>query len=213
MNPKVTAYLDNLNRWQEELTLLRKIILDCNLTEAYKWKHPCYTYKNKNVVIIHDFKDYCAISFLKGSLLKDTEDILIQPTENIQASRQIRFTNLNEIKTLSNIIKHYIFEAIEVENSGQKVAYKTLSDYDIPVELEEQFQNDNDFKNAFSNLTPGRQKGYLLFFNKAKQSKTKTNRIENNKQRILDGYRLTDCTCGLSKRKPNCDGSHKQLNA
>ncbi|MCB0398698.1 MAG: DUF1801 domain-containing protein [Winogradskyella sp.] len=212
MNPNVTTYLDNLSKWQEELTLLRKIVLDCNLTEDYKWMHPCYTYKNKNVIIIHDFKDYCAISFLKGSLLKDTKGVLIQPTENMQAGRQIRFTHLDEIKNLATIIKQYIFEAIEVEKSGQKVSFKSLEDYKIPTELEEQFQQNPIFKNAFNNLSKGRQKGYLLHFGKPKQSKTKTARIEKNIQRIIDGYGLTDCTCGLSKRKPNCDGSHKQLN-
>lgn len=212
MNPNVTTYLDNLSKWQEELTLLRKIVLDCNLTEDYKWMHPCYTYKNKNVIIIHDFKDYCAISFLKGSLLKDTKGVLIQPTESMQAGRQIRFTHLDEIKNLATIIKQYIFEAIEVEKSGQKVSFKSLEDYKIPTELEEQFQQNPIFKNAFNNLSKGRQKGYLLHFGKPKQSKTKTARIEKNIQRIIDGYGLTDCTCGLSKRKPNCDGSHKQLN-
>ncbi len=211
MNTDVDDYLFNIKKWQEELSLLRDIILECNLKEDFKWMHPCYTKNGKNILLIHEFKDYCAILFHKGSLLKDPENILVQQTENTQAARQIRFTNTTKIAALENTIKNYITEAIQIEISGQKVETKKLSDYKIPKELEQAFAEHSAFKKAFHKLSPGRQKGYLLHFTKAKQSKTRTTRIEKNIERILDGYGLTDCTCGLSKRKPNCDGSHKQL--
>ena len=211
MNTKVDAFLANLNSWQLELTQLRKLILECGLTEDFKWMHPCYTYNGKNVVLIHGFNDYCAILFNKGALLSDANNILIQQTENTQSARQIRFTSLNEIEQQESIIKSYIFEAIEVEKIGLKVKKKKTSEFDFPKELKQIFETNPDFKTAFYKLTEGRQRGYLLHFAKPKQSKTKISRIEKNINRILDGYGLNDCTCGLSKRKPNCDGSHKLL--
>ncbi|WP_072994779.1 DUF1801 domain-containing protein [Pseudozobellia thermophila] len=211
MNQEVNKYLNNLKNWKEELTKLREIILECGLNEEYKWMHPCYTDKGKNIVLIHGFKNYCAILFNKGALLKDPENILIQQTENVQAARQIRFTDLPEIFELKPIIKDYIKEAVEIEKSGIKIKKKKTTDFEIPNELEEKFGENPDFEEAFSRLTPGRQRGYLLYFNKPKQSKTKISRIEKNMERIMDGYGLNDCTCGLSKRKPHCDGSHKQL--
>ncbi|WP_299365926.1 DUF1801 domain-containing protein [Winogradskyella sp.] len=211
MNPNVTTYIESLDQWQDELSQLRKTILSCNLKEEYKWMRPCYTIDGKNIVLIHEFKDYCAISFFKGALLKDHKSILVKPTENSQAGRQIRFTSLEEINKIKTSLKNYIFEAIAIENLGLKVAYKTISEYEIPEELLEIFEEDIEFKKAFNALTPGRQKGYLLHFTKPKQSKTRLARIKKNRQRIFDGFGLTDCTCGLSKRKPNCDGSHKQL--
>jgi uncharacterized protein YdeI (YjbR/CyaY-like superfamily) len=211
MNTKVDAFLANLNSWQLELTQLRKLILECGLTEDFKWMHPCYTYNGKNVVLIHGFTDYCAILFNKGALLSDANNILIQQTENTQSARQIRFTSLNEIEQQESIIKSYIFEAIEVEKVGLKVKKKKTSEFDFPKELKQIFETNPDFKTAFYKLTEGRQRGYLLHFAKPKQSKTKISRIEKNINRILDGYGLNDCTCGLSKRKPNCDGSHKLL--
>lgn len=211
MNEEVSIYLGKLKQWNTELSKLRKIMLSCTLTEEFKWMHPCYTFNGKNILLLHEFKHYCAILFHKGALLKDPENILIQQTENTQSARQIRFTSLPEIEALEVTIKKYINEAIAIEQSGIKVVKKQLSDFEIPIELEQKFKENPSFKQAFKSLTLGRQKGYLLHFTKPKQSKTKLSRIEQNIQRILDGYGLTDCTCGLSKRKPNCDGSHKQL--
>ena len=211
MNPKVDHFLENLTHWKEELTLLRSIILTCGLTEDFKWMHPCYTHENKNIVLIHGFKEYCALLFQKGSLLKDPEQILIQQTQNVQFGRQIRFTNISEIEALQTTIENYIQEAIEIEQSRLKVATKKTSDFEVPEELEQKFKQHPEFEKAFKNLTEGRQRGYLLHFAQPKQASTRTKRIEKNFHRILDGYGFYDCTCGLSKRKPNCDGSHKQL--
>ena len=211
MKEEVNNYLKRLNKWNEELTILRNIIIKCGLKEEFKWMHPCYTYNGKNIILIHEFKKYCAILFHKGALLKDPENILVQQTENTQSARQMRFTEVTKIKELEPIIIQYLKEAIDIEKSGLKVKVKKITDYQIPKELELTFHENIKFKKAFKNLTPGRQKGYLLHFNKPKQSKTRKSRIEKNIQRILDGYGLNDCTCGLSQRKPNCDGSHKQL--
>lgn len=211
MNQDVNKYLNNLKKWQEELISLHEIIVDCGLTEDFKWMHPCYTNNDKNIVLIHGFKNYCAILFPKGALLKDSEAILIQQTENTQSARQIRFTETSEILELKPIIKDYIKEAVAVEKSGLKMKNKKVSDFETPEELEEKFEVNPEFKNAFNNLTVGRQKGYLLHFAKPKQSKTRLSRIEKNTKRILDGYGLNDCTCGLSNRMPNCDGSHRQF--
>ena len=211
MNEDVNKYLNRLKKWKEELTTLRKIILDCGLKEELKWMHPCYTDNGKNILLIHEFKNYCAILFHKGSLLKDPEKLLVQQTENVQSARQIRFTDLPEIEELEATIKKYIKEAIGIEKLGKKVGKKKTSDFEIPDELKQKFKSNPDFKKAFKNLTAGRQRGYLLHFDKPKQSKTKISRIEKNIERIMNGYGLNDCVCGLSKRKPNCDGSHKQL--
>lgn len=211
MNPKVDDFISNVKKWQEELSLLRSIILDCGLTEDFKWMHPCYTYNKSNIVLIHGFKNYCAILFYKGALLNDAENILVQQTENVQSGRQIRFTSTQEIIDLKATIKAYIFEAIEVEKAGLKVVAKKTEDYNVPEELTQKFNENPEFKKAFETLTPGRQRGYLLHFSGAKQSQTRVVRIEKNMKRIDDGYGLNDCTCGLSKRKPNCDGSHKNL--
>lgn len=211
MKEEVDKYLNGLKKWQTELKKLREIILECGLKEELKWMRPCYTDNGKNIVLIHEFKNYCAISFFKGVLLKDLKNILIQPTENMQAGRQIRFTNLDEISELESIIKQYIREAIGIDKAGLKVELKKTSDFEMPEELEQKFKENHDFEIAFKNLTEGRQRGYLLHFAKPKQAKSRITRIEINTQRILDGYGFNDCTCGLSKRKPNCDGSHKQL--
>lgn len=209
MNPKVDKFLSEVENWKTELEKLRSIILETGLTEDFKWKHPCYTYKNANIVLIHGFKEYCAVLFYKGVLLKDKKKLLIQQTENVQTGRQMRFTNISEIKKLEKTIKEYIFESIEAEKAGLKVQLKKTSDYEIPEELELKFKEDEDFKAAFENLTPGRQRGYLLHFAQPKQSKTREDRIEKNSKRIFMGKGLTDCVCGHSKRMPNCDGSHK----
>lgn len=210
-HPKVEAFISELKKWKEEMSLLRALILACGLEETYKWKVPCYTFGKSNIVLIHGFKDYCAIAFFKGVLLKDEQGVLIQQTENVQSARQIRFENIQQIKDLEATIKAYIFEAIEVEKAGLKVEMKSVTDFEIPEELILQLQADKAFSEAFEKLTPGRKKAYYLFFNGAKQAATRLSRIEKNKERILKGYGLNDCVCGLSKRMPNCDGSHKVL--
>lgn len=211
MNPKVDKYLEHLNKWQKELSYLRELILDCGLTEEYKWMHPCYTYQEANILLIHEFKDYCAILFHKGALLNDAKKILIQQTKNTQSARQIRFTDVSEIEELKETIKAYIYEAIEVEKAGLEIEKKKTADFEVVEELKLKFKENPDFESAFKNLTEGRQRGYLLHFSQSKQAKTRISRIEKNAKRIFRGYGLHDCTCGLSKRKPNCDGSHKQL--
>ncbi|MFI2743699.1 YdeI family protein [Zhouia sp. PK063] len=192
MNSKVDIFLEKASPWKEEMILLRKIVLECNLEEDYKWMHPCYTYHGKNVVLIHAFKEYCALLFHKGALLKDEEKLLIQQTENVQSARQLRFTDIEEIKALKDHIKAYIFEAIEVEKSGLQVKMKKTEAYKVPKELQQKFNNDVNFKNAFKALTPGRQRGYLLFFAQAKQSTTRVSRIEKYQQKILEGKGLND---------------------
>lgn len=208
-NPKVDVFLSEAKNWQKELSLLRTICLDCGLVEDYKWMHPCYTINNKNVVLIHGFKDYCAINFFKGALLKDSKNILVQPTKNIQAERQIRFTNLQEIEKQEPTIKQYIREAIEIEKAGLKVQMKKTSDFDVPKELKDKFDSNLKLKIAFETLTPGRQRAYLLYFSSAKQATTREARIEKYTKRIFDGKGINDCVCGHSKRMPSCDGSHK----
>lgn len=184
---KVDRYIDKIKSWKDETILLRAICLECGLDEDFKWMHPCYTFQGKNTVLIHGFKEYCALLFYKGSLLKDTENILVQQTENVQSARQIRFTDKGQINDLKTVIKAYIFEAIEVEKTGLEVKMKKTSEYEISRELEQEFENDSDFKTAFYNLTPGRQRGYLLHFSDAKQSKTRVSRIEKAKLKIFDG--------------------------
>ena len=212
MNPKVDEYLGKVKKWQDELVRLREIVLDCQLVEELKWKVPCYTFNGKNIVLIHAFKEYCALLFMKGSLLNDSKNILFQQTDNVQSGRQIRFTNIQEIIDLEADLKAYIFEAIEVEKAGLKIEYKKTEDFEMPEEFQIVLNENQEVKNAFEALTPGRQKGYLLHFSGAKQSATRCSRIENSIDRILKGKGLNDCTCGLSRRMPNCDGSHKQLN-
>jgi len=174
------------------MKLLREICLDCGLTEEFKWMHPCYTFQGKNVVLIHGFKEYCALLFHKGVLLKDTNNILIQQTENVQSARQIRFTSLQEIIDLKPTIKAYIFEAIEVEKAGLEVKLKKTSEFKMPDEFKVALDNDPDLKAAFQGLTPGRQKGYLLYFSQAKQSTTRTSRVEKYIPKILQGKGLND---------------------
>ena len=211
MNPKVDEFLDKAPKWQLEMKKLRMIVLDCMLTEEFKWKQPCYTFNNSNVLIIGGFKDYCLISFLKGSLLKDDNGLLIKPGEHSQSGRYMKFTNTHEIETIESILKAYIFEAIEVEKTGVKVNFKPVSDYSIPEELTTIFTENSAFKLAFEALTPGRQKAYILHFSALKQSKTRVSRIEKYMNQIFEGKGLTDCSCGLSKKMPYCDGSHKYI--
>ena len=192
MNEKVEAFLAKSKRWTEEMKLLRNICNSCGLTEDFKWMHPCYTYNGNNVIIIHGFKEYCALLFHKGVLLADAEQLLIQQTENVQSARQLRFTNLNNIKELETIIKAYIFEAIEVEKAGLKVIMKETAEFEMPEEFEKALANNAALKEAFEKLTPGRQRAYLLHFSKAKQSKTRVARIEKCISAILDGKGLND---------------------
>ncbi|MED0589022.1 YdeI family protein [Bacillus subtilis] len=191
-NPKVDEFLSKAKKWKEEFEKLRTIILDCELTEDFKWMHPCYTYNNKNVVLIHGFKEYCALLFHKGALLQDAHGILIQQTENVQAARQIRFTNIQEINELENILKAYIHEAIEVEKAGLKVEVNKNIELNIPEELQNKFDEIPALKTAFEALTPGRQRAYTLYFSQAKQSKTRESRVEKYVQKILDGKGLKD---------------------
>jgi len=198
MNPKVDFYFTNAKKWQQEIELLRKIVLDCGLNEELKWGCPCYTYsdatndKGNNIVLIHVFKEYCALLFFKGALLKDPKDILIQQTENVQAARQIRFTAASEITKLKAAIKSYIKAAIAVEKSGLKVALKKTSEYSVPEEFQQVLKEDAALKKAFKALTPGRQRAYLFYFSQPKQSKTRESRIEKSIQDILDGKGLND---------------------
>lgn len=192
MNPEVDEFFGKAKQWREEFEQLRAICLECDLTEEYKWMHPCYTFQDSNVVLIHGFKDYCALLFHKGSLLRDPEDILVQQTKNVQAARQIRFTNIREIVELEQTIKAYIQEAVEVEKAGREVEFKKTKEYDIPEEFQKKLNEMPELKKAFEALTPGRQRGYLLHFSGAKQSKTRTRRVEKNIPKILDGKGLND---------------------
>ncbi len=192
MNPKVDEFLSKAKKWKEEFEQLRMIALDCGLTEEYKWMHPCYTLEGKNIVLIHGFKKYCALLFFKGVLLKDPEGILIQQTKNVQAARQIRFTNVREIIEMEPILKAYIQEAIELEKAGLKVEKKKTSDYPVPEEFQTKLDEDPALKEAFNELTPGRQRAYLFYFSQAKQSKTRASRVERYIEHILNGKGLND---------------------
>jgi uncharacterized protein YdeI (YjbR/CyaY-like superfamily) len=192
MNPKVNWFFDKDTLWKEAYEKLRAIVLDCRLTEELKWGCPCYTINKKNVVLIHGFKDYCALLFHKGALLKDKEGILVRQTENVQSARQIRFKGLHEIVKLERLLKTYIREAVEVEKAGLKVALKKTSGFEMPEELALKLKSLPALKKAFNTLTPGRQRGYLLHFSAAKQSKTRTARIEKNVARIMAGKGLED---------------------
>ena len=192
MNPKVDGYLRKAKKWPEELGKLRMIILDCQLTEELKWGQPCYTFQKRNIVLIHGFKEYCALLFFKGALLKDSKSILIQQTANVQAARQIRFTNVREIIEMEPILKAYIKEAIEVEKAGLKVNYKTTSEFKIPEEFQSKLEEIPGLKTAFDALTPGRQRGYLFYFSQPKQSKTLESRVEKCMHQILNGKGLND---------------------
>lgn len=192
MNSKVAQFLSKAKKWQDEMTLLREIIQECNLTEDFKWMHPCYTLDNANIVLIHGFKEYCALLFFKGVLLKDKKGILIQQTENVQDRRQLRFKSVEEIQNLESTIKEYIEEAIAIEKAGLKVVLKTTAEYNMPEEFQIVLEEMPELKTAFYKLTPGRQKAYLLYFSTAKQAKTREARIEKYIEKILDGKGLDD---------------------
>lgn len=192
MNPKVDFYFNKAQNWQKELEKLRIIVLDCGLTEELKWGVPCYTFLESNVVLIHAFKEYCALLFFKGALLNDANGILIQQTENVQAARQIRFTSIEEIVEMEATVKTYIFEAIEVEKAGLKVDLKKTTAFNIPEELQYKLTAIPALKTAFEALTPGRQRAYLLHFSQPKQAKTREARIEKYMPQILNGKGLND---------------------
>lgn len=211
MNPSVDAFLEKTDKWKAELTALRSIMLDCQLIETLKWGQPCYMFNKTNVVILANFKESCAVSFLKGALLSDTENLLVKPGENSQSGRFIRFKSVDEIIEKEAIIKAYVFEAIEVEKAGLKIAPRDPEAEPLISELIQRFEENPTLKKAFEALTLGRQRAYNLFFTAAKQSETRFSRIDSYTDRIYNKKGMNDCVCGLSKRMPGCDGSHKQL--
>jgi len=192
MNPKVDFFFNKAEKWQAEYEKLRTIVLDCGLTEELKWGVPCYTFQESNIVLIHGFKEYCALLFHKGALLQDPHGILIQQTANVQAARQIRFTKVEEIVALEAVLKEYIAQAIEVEKAGLEVEMKKTEEFAMPEELVDKFDEDPDLRTAFEELTPGRQRAYLLYFSGAKQAKTRKSRIEKYMPHILAGKGLND---------------------
>ena len=192
MNPKADFFFDKAEKWQKEVERLRTLVLDCGLTEEVKWGCPCYTWQESNIVLIHTFKEYCALLFFKGALLNDPEDKLIQQTKNVQAARQMRFTSLKEIVQLETTIKAYIYEAIEVEKAGLQVKLKKTAQFDMPEEFQKKLDKNKALKKAFEALTPGRQRAYLLHFAAPKQAKTRESRVEKYIPYILDGKGLND---------------------
>jgi uncharacterized protein YdeI (YjbR/CyaY-like superfamily) len=192
MNPKVDFFFNKAKQWQEEYQKLRLIVLDCELTEELKWGCPCYTFQNSNIVLIHGFKEYCALLFMKGALLKDANGLLIQQTENVQSARQIRFTNLREIVEMEPILKAYIYDAIEVEKAGLNVVFKKNTEFTFPEEFQNKLVENPALKTAFEALTPGRQNAYNLYFSAPKQSKTRESRVEKSMQQILGGKGLNE---------------------
>lgn len=192
MNPKVDWFFSKDTKWQKEYEKLRTIILDCGLNEELKWGCPCYTFEKRNIVLIHGFKEYCALLFFKGALLNDTNGILIQQTENVQSARQIRFTTIREIVKMEKILKAYVYEAIEVERAGLKVKLKKTSEYKIPEEFQKKLNKSSALKVAFDALTPGRQRAYIFYFSQPKLSKTRESRVEKYMKQILNGKGLDD---------------------
>ena len=199
-NHKVDRFLREADPWREEFEKLRMIILDCGLTEELRWGKPCYSFQNSNVVLIHGFKEYCALLFMKGALLRDAKGIMVQQTENVQAARQIRFTNVQEIVKLEPVLKAYVKQAIEVEKAGLKVEYKKTSDFKVPEEFQRKLHENPALRTAFETLTPGRQRGYLLYFSAPKQSKTRESRVEKCIPLIFDGMGLNDDYLSTKKK-------------
>lgn len=209
MLTQVTEHIANHPQWAEELALLRSLVLDCNLQEEWKWKQPTYSFDGKNVAIIAGFKHYCSLSFFKGALLSDEHNLLVKPGEYSRHTKMFKFNNAKEIENLNAQIKQYCFEAIEIERAGLKVETKP-NDLDYPEELQNAFEHNPSLETAFNGLTPGRQRGYLVFIKGAKQQQTRINRIEKVAPKILGGFGMNDCTCGKSNRMPACDGSHNK---
>lgn len=209
--PEVDNYITKTELWQDELSALRDILLANGLKEEYKWRNPVYTLDGKNIALLGRFKKLCCIGFFKGSLMQDDAKILVQPGENTQSSRNFEIRSIQELEMNEELIGLYIQDAIRVEKAGLKVAYTPVTEMDIPIELQEALDDDPEFKHAYEGLTPGRQKGYILYFSAAKQSATRVKRIMAYYDRILSGKGFHDCVCGLSKKMPNCDGSHREL--
>lgn len=207
-NPKLNHYFENA-KWQKELDQLRLIVLESGLKEEFKWKQPCYTLNGKNICIIGEFKNNFVLSFFKGVLLNDSKNILEKPGKNSHQTRLVRFTNADKIQSIAPTLLKYIKEAIEIEKAGLKIEPPKQSNQEVPEELTTRFTEKPSLKTAFEALTPGRQRAYLMFFSAAKQSKTRFDRVDKYTSRILKGKGMNDCICGLSKRMPNCDGSHK----
>jgi len=211
MHPQVDLFLENAPRWQQEMMYLRSIVLDCNLTEEFKWRCPIYTFNKVNLLGINAFKESAVLSFFKGALLADETGILEKPGENSQQARYIKFKSIEEIAGVEPLLKAYIFEAVEAEKAGLKIAVVKPEELTLPDELLQVFAADPQVKTAFESLTPGRQKAYIYHFSEAKQSATRMARIEKYLPRILIGKGITDCICGMTRKKPGCDGSHKLL--
>lgn len=209
MDQKIESYFQENSQWLQEMAALRILLLESGLKEQYKWRVACYIFEGKNIALIGAFKSYCAMGFFKGSLLEDKEKMLVSQTTNVQSSRLLTFKSLSEIELKKEVIKKYITEAIEMEKAGLKVVFKKTTEFPVPEELKVLFERESEFHQSFNALTPGRQRGYLLHFNGAKQPTTRMDRIVKCKARILIGKGLNDCICGKSKRMPNCDGSHK----
>lgn len=191
-NPKVDRHLAKVTRWGAELAALREIALGCGLSEELKWGHPCYTLGEKNVILLHGFKEYCAVLFFKGALLEDPRGLLVQQTKNVQAARQLRFTSLAEVTSRARALRAFVKQAVAVEKAGKAVPRKETGDFDVPAELEAAFRRAPALKRAFGALTPGRQRAYLLHFGGAKQSATRAARVEKHRARILAGKGLDD---------------------
>ena len=213
MNPKVDDFISKATRWPDEISVLRSLLLDYDVVEELKWRQPCYTYDGNNMIIIAAFKDYFSLGFFKGALLKNEHGLLTAPGENSQAVRQLRFTSIDEIVQNEEIIRSTIQQAIEVEKSGRKIDFKEKTELVYPDELIEIFENDKEYKMSFEKLTPGRQRGYNLHFTAAKQATTRLSRMQECRNKVMAGKGKDDCTCGLSKRMPRCDGSHKMIKA
>ncbi|MBI1267838.1 MAG: hypothetical protein GC193_10460 [Cryomorphaceae bacterium] len=207
---KIDAYFDNLEQWQTEIRQFRALALSCGLMEELKWGVPCYTHQGKNILILGTFKQYCTMSFFKGALLQDSERLLSLPGPNSQSVRMMKITESGDIGHLTATLKAYIFEAIALEEAGEKVDLRNNNDITWVEELQHKIDTMPAFKLAFEALTPGRQRAYNMFFEAAKQSKTRGQRIEKFTPRIMKGFGMNDCVCGLSKRMPSCDGSHRE---
>ena len=211
MHPDVDQFLEKEKNWKNEMKLLREILLESGLTEEFKWRQPCYTHMGNNIAILGSFKASCVVSFFKGVHLRDEAQILQFAGENSQTAKLLRFTSSSEIEKYKHLIISYLREAVLLEEMGVKAKTDPTPAQPIPDELLTIWQQDKPFKKAFDALTPGRQRAYLMFFNAAKQSATRTDRINKYIPRILDGKGINDCSCGLSKKMPGCDGSHKFL--
>ena len=207
----VDHYLHDQPIWQEALGALVDLLRQEDVEETIKWSTPVYMYRGSNILGLGAFKHHCTLSFFHGALLSDAEGVLLKPGENTQAGRWIKFCHAEEVHKMAPILKTYIQEAIDVARAGHKIEMKTVDEYAVPKELQSELSQDPSFEEAWNALTPGRRRAYLLFFDSAKQSATKTDRILKYRPRMLQGKGINYCICGLSKRMPNCDGSHKQL--